>query len=582
MTLRIQPGETCIAAGRVITIDGWDSLNIISARDAVTGQLLQVPLHQLEPMPTASSSSRDHLIVPQHEWNRCVALANALRPYAECYALPERARRGIAERFEITPRHVQRLRQKFQSDPRPSVLVRDAGGRPMGLCRLPPPVEHVIQHVIAKNYARRERTSKQEIVLRARSLCRRLHLPPPSRKAVLARIAVHQGPEMDRRRLGKHAANQCWEARPGQQRVKGALDQVQIDHTLVDLMVLSDDRKEVLGRPWLTVAVDVATRIVLGFYLSMDAPSSVSVSLCIEHAVLPKKENEAHTDLWPMYGKPRCILVDNGKDLRSLALKRGCEQHGIDLRWRPVKRPHYGAHIERLMGTLMRLVHGLPGTTFSNIKQRGDYPSEDRAVMTLDELRAWLVQKICRLYHVRLHRGLGGPPLLAWEKAWRDAQGALVAPPIVPNPMAFRIDFLPLAYRRAQRTGIEFLRSRYWAESLSEVIGPQRSIIIRYDPRDLSHIWFRKDDGTIVTLPAVAGRVLNGDKTLQLTDAEALRLEASLDQGLAICDRMEEVAARTTRQQRRNMPRRGRPLCKEPTVVPPPNRARVSVEEWEP
>lgn len=581
MTLRIQPGEACLAAGRVITIDGWDSLHTVSARDAVTGHLLQVPIHQLESLPEASSSSHDHLSVPQHEWDRCVALANALRPYAECYALPMVVRRDIAKRFGISPRHVQRLRQKLRADPKPSALVRDAGGRPKGLRRLPAAVEHAIQHVITKNFARRERTSQCEIVLRVRSLCRRLHLPPPSRKAVLARIASHRGPELDRRRFGMHAAKQRWEARPGQLQVKGALDQVQIDHTRVDLMVLSDDRKQVLGRPWLTVAVDVATRVVLGLYLSMDAPSSVSVSLCIEHAVLPKRENEAGADLWPMYGKPRVILVDNGKDLKSLALKRGCELHGIDLRWRPVKRPHYGAHIERLMGTLMRLVHGLPGTTFSNIRQRGDYPSEARAVMTLDELRAWLVQKICRLYHVRLHRGLGVPPLLAWEKAWRDAQGTLVAPPIVPNPLAFRIDFLPLAYRRVQRTGIEFLRSRYWAEPLSSLIGLQRSIFIRYDPRDLSRIWFRKVDGIIVTVPAVAGRVLQGDRTLQPTDVEALRLGASLDQGLAICDLMEEEAARATRKQRRSIPRRGaRSQTATPAAAPPPNRTQVSVEEW--
>jgi len=580
MTLSIQPGEACLAAGRVITIDGWDSLHTVSARDAVTGQLLQVPIHQLEPLPEASSSC-DHLTVPQHEWDRCVALAKALRPYNECYALPQEAQRDIAQRFAISPRQVQRLRQKFRSDPKPSALVRDAGGRPKGLRRLPAAVEHAIQHVITKNFARRERTSQQEIVLRVRSLCRRLHLPPPSRKAVLSRIAAHRGPEQDRKRFGMHAAKQRWEARPGQLQVKGALDQMQIDHTRVDLMVLSNDRKEVLGRPWLTVAVDVATRVVLGMYLSMDAPSSVSVSLCIEHAVLPKRENEAEADLWPMYGKPRVILVDNGKDLKSVALKRGCEQHGIDLRWRPIKRPHYGAHIERLMGTLMRLVHGLPGTTFSNIKQRGDYPSEARAIMTLDELHAWFVQKICRLYHVRPHRGLGTPPLLAWEKAWRDVQGTLMAPPIVPNPLALRIDFLPLAYRRVQRTGIEFLRSRYWAETLSSLIGLQRSIIIRYDPRDLSCLWFRQDDGVIVTLPAVAGRVLHGDKTLQPTDAEALRLEASLDQGLAICDRLEEKAVRATRQQRRGKHQRAtHSQATTPAAVPPPNRAQVSAEEW--
>mgnify|MGYP001000166097 CR=1 FL=1 len=79
-------------------------------------------------------------------------------------------------------------------------------------------------------------------------------------------------------------------------------------------MVVSDDRLTVLGRPWITLAIDVATRCVLGMYISMDAPSSVSVSLCIEHAVLPKPENAKDPGIWPMYGKPRKFLVDNGME----------------------------------------------------------------------------------------------------------------------------------------------------------------------------------------------------------------------------------------------------------------------------
>lgn len=36
--------------------------------------------------------------------------------------------------------------------------------------------------------------------------------------------------------------------------------------------------------------------------------------------------------------------------------------------WRPVAKPRYGAHIERLLGTLNEEIHGLAGTTFSNPK----------------------------------------------------------------------------------------------------------------------------------------------------------------------------------------------------------------------
>ena len=51
-----------------------------------------------------------------------------------------------------------------------------------------------------------------------------------------------------------------------------------------------------------------------------------------------------------------------------------------------------GAHIERLLGTLLRGLHELPGATFSNPGERGNYDSQARAVMTLGELERWLTE----------------------------------------------------------------------------------------------------------------------------------------------------------------------------------------------
>jgi putative transposase len=264
---------------------------------------------------------------------------------------------------------------------------------------------------------------------------------------------------------------------PGGLKVAEALELVQIDHTLVDVLLV-DDAGQLIGRPWLTLAMDVATRVVRGWYLSMDAPSSISVALCLAHAMQPKPENAGHVDRWPMYGVPRRILVDNGKDLRSLAFKRGCEQHGIALSWRPVREPHYGAHIERLMGTFMRMVHELPGTTFSNARQRGDYPSEKRACLTLADLRTWFIEKICHGYHVRTHRALGCPPLVAWERAFKDGEGRYQPPEVAMDAHTLRRDFFPFEFRRLTRTGVHFRQTVYWHPALTALVGPQTQVMV--------------------------------------------------------------------------------------------------------
>ena len=51
------------------------------------------------------------------------------------------------------------------------------------------------------------------------------------------------------------------------------------------------------------------------------------------------------TDMtWPMHGKPHVVYLDNAPEFKSEALKRGCEQHGIKLDYRPPKQPHFGGH----------------------------------------------------------------------------------------------------------------------------------------------------------------------------------------------------------------------------------------------
>ena len=54
--------------------------------------------------------------------------------------------------------------------------------------------------------------------------------------------------------------------------------------------------------------------------------------------------------------------------------------------WRKFKAA-VGGIIERVIGTLMELVHALPGTTFSNPTERGSYDSDRTACLTLDSKR---------------------------------------------------------------------------------------------------------------------------------------------------------------------------------------------------
>ena len=172
------------------------------------------------------------------------------------------------------------------------------------------------------------------------------------------------------------------------------LEQVQVDHTVIDVLIVDERDRLPIGRPYLTVAIDVCSRCLIGMVVTLEAPSAVSVGLCLAHARCDKRPWVERLGIevdWPMGGKPAQLYVDNAAEFKREALRRGCEQHGIGLEYRPAGRPHFGGIVERVIGTAMCKVHELPGSTFSNPEQRGDYDADGKAAFTLRELERFLV-----------------------------------------------------------------------------------------------------------------------------------------------------------------------------------------------
>lgn len=66
------------------------------------------------------------------------------------------------------------------------------------------------------------------------------------------------------------------------------LERVEMDHFLCDVHLVCEKTGIRLGRPWLTLAVDHYSGMVLGYYLSFAPPSAASVLAALRHAILPK------------------------------------------------------------------------------------------------------------------------------------------------------------------------------------------------------------------------------------------------------------------------------------------------------
>ena len=363
---------------------------------------------------------QDLTTVAPELWAIAKARERVLRPLVRDGRKPETA--AIAEaagQLGLSVQWVRRLLKRLADDPRTSTLLPDGGGRPHGSTVLNASAENVIAHCIRTHYATPQRPPFRALLdaVSEECRCRGLAVPVPrtiSRRlrAVdpTALLARREGHKMARARLGPAGKHFEPASRP--------LQLVQIDHTLADLIVVDEIYRAPIGRPWLTLAIDVFSRMVVGYYVTLEAPSSLSVALCLAHVVSDKAPWLVRLGVqatWPS-GLPEAVHLDNAAEFHAAALVRGCEEHGMIITYRPVATPHYGGHVERLVGTMMGEVHLLPGTTFSNVLERGSYDSEGQATMTLAEFDAWLARQIALLVAEALTLGIFENEPNQWDR----------------------------------------------------------------------------------------------------------------------------------------------------------------------
>jgi len=404
--------------------------------------------------------------------------------------------RDACSRLQLGKSQVYEILRRYRADPRTTSLVLATGGTSKGADRLAPEISAVIERSIEQFYLKRQKLTGAALFSVVQHECRKAGLKPPSLNAVRRRVAAKPAAKVVRAREGAAVAEQRFRPVPGHLTTAWPLDVLQMDHTLVDLIVVDEAARRPIGRPWLTLAMDVDSRMVAGFLISLDPPCATSVALALAHAVMPKIRWLAEREIrlpWPVAGLPRAVHVDNAKEFHSFALERGCRQHGICLDHRPVRTPRYGGHIERLMGTLMGRVHELPGTTFSNVRARGDADPEAVASLTMRELEMAFALDVLGPYHMEVHSALGIPPLAAWsERLTRRPQ-----PPSVPlDGTQWLQDFLPFKEVTVRREGIRLHSIFYYDDVLTSWLsGEKCRLRAKYDPRDLSTVFLEDQAG---------------------------------------------------------------------------------------
>jgi putative transposase len=309
------------------------------------------------------------------------------------------------------------------------LLVPDFHQRGCRKAKLPDEVFEVIEGAIIDVYERSEKTTKSDIIYCVRDRINDLNarrstihqMPIPSDAVVRRFVNLRDRYELMCAREGKKQADLTYKPVMKGPRVGAPLERVEIDSTVLDLLVIDEATGAVLGRPTLTMAFDCYSTMPLGYYLGFEPPGTAALMQCLRHSILDKSYvKEKYPEIegeWPCFGAPFFTVVDQAAESHSKSFKDATATLGIVLCYAPVGSPWYKGRVERFFGTInTSLIHQVPGTTFSNILERGDYDPEKTACLTVDAVHLILHMWIIDYYGKRLNKGIGDIPIERWKR----------------------------------------------------------------------------------------------------------------------------------------------------------------------
>lgn len=510
-TLFVNKGSVLKRGNREYVVLHLVDLNTVVARDTTSGEkiLLRVDDHETPETKSKGSSDthgphqRDLLDVSEYEWSVAELWREKIDPLIRMERAPKSYHTQAASDLGVSVATLYRRLNEYKSSLQMTAFLPPKKSGGAGKARLREEVELIIQDRIDNFFLTDQKPTIAATAKEIRRLCSNAGLELPALNTIRLRLEW-----LDKRRATKarHGNMAAREFEPHQSAIPGAdwpLAMVQIDHTKLPVIIVDDKHRLPIARAWITLAIDCFSRVCLGMHLSLDPPSSMSAGLCVAHAILQKERwlrRVGEQDIeWPFYGKMATLHMDNAKEFRGEMLKFACQEYDIDLHFRPVKKPHYGAYIERLMGTVTQHLKSVKGATFSGPDEKGEYDAEGNACMTFDELQRWLVLMFAA-YHKDVHSGLGTSPSTKWREGiiGTKTQRGIGLPLVPPDEEKLHIDFMPFEMRGIYDYGVVIDEVHYFHDvlrpwmNLKDPDHPKqgRKYPFRRPPQDISQIYF--------------------------------------------------------------------------------------------
>jgi hypothetical protein len=287
----------------------------------------------------------------------------------------------------------------------------------------------------------------------------------------------------------------------------------EIDATSADVHIVTPlNRNFCIGRPLIYSITDRASRMIVGFYVSLEEASWETARLAIIHAFTSKVEycKRFGIDIlesdWPCKHQPHTIIGDRG-EMKGKLPGKVLPSAGVDLDLAPTYRPDMKSIVEgRFKIINEESLHELPGTTKGKFRIRGEIDPRQEAVLTMDEITAILIKDVIKhnnatefselLTKDLIKAGLRPTPLNFWNFHIGNHRHKLKCRPID----EVKALLLPPVQAKVTKYGIKYGEVYYHCRLSDDEnwysrarTGKEWKIEARFDENNIEELYIRPD-----------------------------------------------------------------------------------------
>lgn len=317
-----------------------------------------------------------------------------------------------------------------------------------------------------------------------------------------------------------------------------------------------EERKSLkLCRRWVVVAIDVATRCILGFAIC-SAPNELAsleaLRMCYRDKTPLFRDVGIEKSSWNFVARLHQTSTDSGSEFGKhpfggAAFSEACRRLTGTLMNTVAGVPELRGHIERFFRTCeQKWARYMPGWTASNPQARNDRKPGEEGCLTDDDLQDAFINFIAQ-YHATPHRGLN---FKTPATAWQEMKTRPEFDPDIPGPKALRDACGFYAEVSISSDGIRYagnaysnamIRNERSKPVVDRIARPGEKVEIKVDPLDLGSISVLSK-GDLISVPCL-NRDMVGKSLRQWHHECRLRdAEAKLDMALRDGERREAKA----------------------------------------